>query len=538
MAIDDEWEDITPSDDSEWEDISEEKPNPVLDTISSAVKQTPFGMAAQGAEAVTSGLNKLMTPFIGVPEGIRKAVSPIFRGSKAFGVGTARYLTRPESPAGMITRGRILPGPGSDQGRLYDTQRVREAYKPDFVPQGPVESLGAAAGENAPVVAASILYPAVGGPMAFAGQQIAQTGKFSPVPSAISAVSAAKPLLRSVRNKALSYVGDVPEESIAYKIENPKLVNQAKDITEIASKDVPQIANKFDQAISGLKSEANKRLSTSRYIEPTADDIGGAFTKDEIINAVGSARKKLGGVYTSEGESASRVLMKVKDNLNKIRSTVSQRQVADLIDDLDNEIPWDKVWKKPEDLTLTDKALIDIRTKLDGVLKTKNTEYAKIMKPLSEQIQARNEYLKTFNLQKVRGEGERYAPSDTTTSRLFGSTRENRLMTKRVLGKTKEMIGEDLEPRVRASQVKADFEPETSRSYRGGEIGVRQSLGRPLVEKLTNIRTPSSPVGVGGVLTTEQARQFIQQAKDEGIKGMEAIKKRAREIATQMGLKW
>lgn len=489
----------------------------IVDSFSNAVSQTPLGMVAQGTNSAMEGIGKAFTPIIPAPQSVRNAVSPIFRGSRAIGVGTARLMT----------------GPKTGQGGLDAFKRSMEAYKPDFKPAGAVESIGATLGEQVPVLAATALSPVVGGPISFAAQQISDTGKFSPVPAALSIASS--PILKSVKNKALSYVGDVPEESINYKIEHPQSVQRAKDISEIASKDVPRIANKFDQAIEGLKSEAKKTLSTSRFLEITSTDRGGAFTKDEVLGAITTAKRKLGGVYTPEAEGASRVLSKVRGHLEKTRNTVSQNQVADLIDDLDREIPWDKVWRKPEDLTLTDKALIDTRTKLDGILKKKNKVYAKVMAPLSEQIQTRNEFLKTMNLQKVRGEG--YQPSDTTASRLFGATKENRLMTKRVLGKTKEALGENLEPDIRAAQVKADFEPESSRSYRGGEIGARQTLGRPLVDKLTNVKGPGIPVGPASYLTEEEARRFWEQAKREGLIGEEA-KLRARQLAKDAGFKW
>lgn len=492
----------------------QEPSNPIIDTVSNAISNTPFGMAAKGTQSAMDLAGKVFSPIIPAPESVRKVVSPIFRGSRALGVGTANLLT----------------GPQTGQGGMEAFSRAKEAFQPDFKPRNMVERVGAAIGENAPAVVANEFLPGAG-PLVMGAQQISETGKFSPVLAVPSLSKVVKPIFK----KTASYFGDIPEESIAYKLENPHSIKTAKEITNIASSDVPRIANKFNQVIDGLKSEAKGTLSKSTYIEKTAQDAGGAFTKDEVIGSISSARRKLGGVYTPEAESASKTLSRIGEKLRKIRNTVSQNQVANLIDDIDREIPWEKVWKKPEDLTLTDKSLIDTRNNLDGILKTKNKEYAKIMKPLSEAIQTRNEYLKTLGVNKVRGEG--YVPSDTTTNRLFGSTKENRLMTKRVLEKTNETLGENIEPQVRASQVKADFEPETGRSFQGGDRGWRQTLGRPIVKGVTSfISHPEiSPIFKGAARSTRLANFLPLQKAQEYLSRAGGDKNKAREMALRDG---
>src|SRR4029077_3647539 len=157
-----------------------------------------------------------------------------------------------------------------------------------------------------------------------------------------------------------------------FRLENPDLVKNAPSIAELSQNEVPRIANKFNQAINGLNSEAKKIIPKSSFLESSPTDQGGAFTKDEVMSTIDKARKELGGVYTPEAESASKTLAKLKGDLKKIRTTVSQNQVHDYIMDLDREIPWQKVWRAPETLTMTDNAMIDIRTSLDRILKDKN----------------------------------------------------------------------------------------------------------------------------------------------------------------------
>lgn len=296
-------------------------------------------------------------------------------------------------------------------------------------------------------------------------------GGASELTPAVSKVSS--PIFR----KTMSWMGDIPEESVKYRMENPGLPN-SREISDIATSNVPQMAGKFDQVIKGLHGEAKKLLSRSRFIEPTAGDMGGAFTKDEVFGAIDYARKKLGGVYTSEGESAARTLSNISENLNKIRNTVSQNQVHDLIIDLDREIPWDRVNRSPENLTLQDKALIDARTRLDSMLKERNTPYKEIMRPIADAIQNKNEFLKNFNVQKIKNAG--YQPSNSTVSRIFGATNQDRVATNRILKNTKETIGEDLTPSVKAAQVKADFESDSGGVF--NPTGVKQIVGRPVAK--------------------------------------------------------
>jgi hypothetical protein len=145
------------------------KSNGMLDMVSNAIGQTPLGMAAQGTNSAMQGMGKVFTPFIPA-ETIGKAVSPIFRGSRALGVGVAKNL------------GGQMMGVNPGQNVANSVNRAQAAYQPGYQPQGMAESIGSTIGENAPTVAAQTLSPGVGGPLTFMAQQAAETGKVSPVP--------------------------------------------------------------------------------------------------------------------------------------------------------------------------------------------------------------------------------------------------------------------------------------------------------------------------------------------------------------------
>lgn len=253
--------------------------------------------------------------------------------------------------------------------------------------------------------------------------------------------------------KLMSSVLGPSEDAITAYLKDPFTIKSAS--MEGLAEQMPQVANKFKAIIKETGAKAKAVLSTSRFIEPGANDAGGAFTKDEVMGIVASARRKLGGVYTDESKTASTTIKRIAENLKKIRNTVSQKQVHDLITDLDKEIPWDKVIRSPETVTATDKTLINLRTGLDGVLKDKNEAYAKAVKPVEEAISARNDFVRKFSISRVKGEG--YVPSDTTYSRVKSSLNEGKIDTDRVVANVKRITGIDIAPQVQNAKHGAEF---------------------------------------------------------------------------------
>lgn len=256
--------------------------------------------------------------------------------------------------------------------------------------------------------------------------------------------------------KGASAMSDVSEEAISSAIKNPEVIDATfKGTTEA----LPKTVAKMNQAISAISDVAKGKLSKSRFIEPSVNyagvpDTGGAFTKDEVIGQIAKARKELGGVYTPESETASKVLNKIKSNLNKITTTVSQNHVSDLIGDLDAEINWDRVRRAPQDLTATEKSLVNARTYLDSMLKKKNPEYAKEVAKVSDLIQNRNEFLNNFKLDKAKGG---YVPSDQAYPKVANALKDSKIETQRILGRTKELTGDDVEQQIKNAAQGEEF---------------------------------------------------------------------------------
>jgi len=264
---------------------------------------------------------------------------------------------------------------------------------------------------------------------------------------------------KNITRYATSKITGIPEETMVAWEKNPQLL-ESKTLEAIAANRIPEISSKFENIRTGLAAKAKEALSTSQYLEE------GAIPKTKILDSVKNVRKDLGGVYTSESKQAAKTLKNIEENFKKLRNTVSQNNLHELMQQLDNEIPWDKVWKSPETLTPTDNSLIALRTRFDSFLKDSNKEYKQIMKPLSEAIQTRNEFFKKFNVERVKEVGEKgtktvFMPGDFTVSRLKNVAKESKFGTERVIQNIKKATGEDLSPEVQNALWRQEIEEAT-----------------------------------------------------------------------------
>lgn len=267
--------------------------------------------------------------------------------------------------------------------------------------------------------------------------------------SMLSKTAEAPSLFRKGASKVLSLLGP-EEESLMARMNDPKAIQEAGTIADV-SNTFPGIGNKFNKIIGHLSDKADQVISKS-----TTD----ALAKEDVMNAVQKARKNLGGIYTDEGRTAAKTLERVGNSFNRTRNAVTQNQVRGIIQNLDNEIPWTKVWKSPESLTASDHAMMDVRGELDSILKAKNPEYANLMKPVSDAIQSRNEFLKRFNIEKIKGKG--YQLGDNTVNRAANTLNENKVASQRVLEGVKETTGEDVMSKLQNAKFKEQFQPPTS----------------------------------------------------------------------------
>jgi len=256
--------------------------------------------------------------------------------------------------------------------------------------------------------------------------------------------------------KATAKVTKIPEETLRAWEKNPELL-ESKTVEAIASSDIPEVTRKFEIVRTELSKKGNELLSNSKYL---AD---GAISKDSLISAIKSSKGKIGAKITPEEVSASNALDRIAESYKQKTNTISQKSLKNTIEKLDDKIPWEKVWKEPQSLTKTDKSFIDLRAKLDTLLKSKNPEYAKSMNPLSEAINERNQYFKKFGIESIRkvtdkGSKKIYVPGDVTATRLAGLGKEGKLGSSRVAEGVKEITGEDLSAKVQNALWREEIE--------------------------------------------------------------------------------
>jgi hypothetical protein len=271
-----------------------------------------------------------------------------------------------------------------------------------------------------------------------------------------NAPSATANVIRAAFQKTGNAVFGVPEEAMAARMKNPAAIKTAFSHKEVADQMAKSMSN-LQETIGDLNTVAKDRLSSSRYLQE------GAIPKSEIADTIRLARQSLGGVFSEESKKAVGALKRVKETYKKLRETVSQKQVKELIDQIDDDIDWDN-----PAASRTNEALIGVRTRLDDILKTQNPEYGNAMKPVADAIRVRDDFKKAFGIQK-KTKRDFYA-SDGTVNKIKTSLKESKVDTQEVLNRYQEITGEDFITKIDNTNNKAAF-------YGGDTQGSRRTAG-------------------------------------------------------------
>lgn len=301
----------------------------------------------------------------------------------------------------------------------------------------------------------SLLFPAAKGVMGMrsaAGEAIAP--KTSPG------------IAKRVFAKGAKVAFGTPEEAVLARMENPNAVKTAFSHADLADQMSGSVKN-LSETIKSLSDEASKTLSSSPYIED------GAIPKTKIAAAIKSARRDLGGVFSNDAQAASGALERVAGYYKKLKSTVSEAQVKDLIQQIDGDIDWKNVAANK-----TNKALAGVRTRLDAMLKSQNTNYKEAMVPVDESMRVMGKIQKTFGIENEPQRG--FFPNDQAPNRLRTALKEDKLGTQRTLDRFQKLTGEDWATKIKNANAKEAFERAgkgmgSTRSNAGAAIGT--SLG-------------------------------------------------------------
>jgi len=231
-------------------------------------------------------------------------------------------------------------------------------------------------------------------------------------------------------------------EAVAAKLANPGMKDAS---VEELTQGLPDVFNKFKTAASGVSDYADGLLSSSPYLND------GAIPKDAVFDVLKSARNAVGG-RSDEAGSAAKTLGSWEDSLKSLHSTVSEQNLKAIVRDIDKDINWNRIRFDPTyQPTLEEQGLMKLRGGLDDVLKQNNPEYAKQMGLVEEQLSTARDFAKKFGLERREGE---ILPSDTSAGRLDKALVGSKFETQRILGKTKDLTGEDLETPLLLRQFK------------------------------------------------------------------------------------
>lgn len=308
--VKDEWVDDPVQSESDWVDepssntqVPANVPNqrgtmnPYVQTALNAVSNSPIGMASRGMGSIQRGLGLLTTPFIPASDKAQQFLSPIFRGSRALGVGTAQQSVSPQTPGAILNSAR----------------EARRAFQPGYEPRNTITRVGATVGENAPVIAATALSPVVGGPVSMAAQQVAETGKFSPV----VAGSAALPLFsRAAEGMSVP----LARRSLGFQkqfLKTPFARGKATQAAQTALEEniIPYSGNPqtmLDRA-TGIASTEGQKIGQT--LKRTPSDIGTAYDNlENLRNELTQGTQ--GGVY----QSTNKAIDTIQESLSQLAS--------------------------------------------------------------------------------------------------------------------------------------------------------------------------------------------------------------------------
>lgn len=299
-----------------------------------------------------------------------------------------------------------------------------------------------------PLDAASILLAPV---MPFLSEGVA------PKVASLDTAEASPGILRRGAAKVISTAFGASEDAILEKMKNPAPVDSAFTHPEIADHMVNSIKN-LKETVSQLDTEAMKTLRTSPFIQD------GAIPKTDIFDAIKSARRDLGGVFSEDAQKAAGALKRVSEKFKKLRSTVSEQQAKDLIQQLDADIDWSN-----PNASRTNEALVGVRARVDGLLKKQNHYYAEAMKPVAEAVDVMNEMQKKFGISKKTAKG--FEVTDQTVGKIKSALKEDRLGTQKLLDRFQNLTGEDVTSKIKNANVAAAFEGSGTNGSRRAVIG-------------------------------------------------------------------
>lgn len=303
----------------------------------------------------------------------------------------------------------------------------------------------------------------------------------------------AKPLaapMESVGKSAISATLGPTTEAISARAANPESVSGAATHLQLAEK-LPTTIKTIGDKVTAARDRA------SSFLRDSPDPSQGAIPREAIQNLLKTLQDSLqiGGATISEAaKTASSKLGSLFSDIGKVlepptssletggivgptgkpliiqkpKVFIPETDLKKIVDIAGKNINWDD-----KGATVANSALTDFQTRLNGVLKARNPEFANAMKPVSSLMRLYNDAMDAFSMTKKTGEG--LQPTDTTISKVTSLPQERRGISQNVARRINTVTGEDLTQQSRLANFRKQFEGGRTQGSRrvnlGGIIG-------------------------------------------------------------------
>lgn len=519
-----------------------------MNMVENAAKQTPLGMASQGAESFMTGFGKVMNALpISVGPTVKDVASTLDIPRRVFrsvGVGIANA---PQS---------LIPGGApTAQNVMASIPRMAAAVKPGFKPANPAEQVGSIIGESLPFFASGAAPLGWQGPLLAAqsgAAQATETGEMSPVGVGLPLVAQATPTIFKAAKDVAGWTGKKmlsaalgPETgAIEARLKNPAALENALTREQLTAR-LPQDAQKLSTQIADADRKAWESLRKSY------DPYEGAMAKEDVIGALKRAKDQLkvygGGYIGPANQKAAGLIDNILSGIEtvgkhvggKLRSVMGvessiprnrylpEQSVKGIIKSLDANIDWASQEAQP-----ANQALQSARVILDDLLKTQNTEYAKAMEPVNERMRVLTELKSRFGLQSVPGQG--FQPGTTTEGALANVITKNKSVTRGTLERLKQYTGTDYPADIQNTRYAEQFQPGATRPNGSRRVAAASVIGGA-IGKIFGSPTLGAAAGAGTGLLIDQQGGVIAAKIIDAYRNMQPAQRASNPAITNAG---
>lgn len=244
-----------------------------------ALKQSPLSQTLEAGKSVMEGASNVTEALgnispIQVPEKLQQTMEPIVNTPRAAGVTMAN-----------MAENALVPSPTNIQNAVG---RGKEALSNEFQPNSPIEATGAAVGEAAAPVAATVGMGPMGAGLSLgalsAAQSIGRDGEIKPV------LTTAAIMAPAVLNKGIKIAQNISK--------NRSIIDAEKFLTQQAD-DLSTEFNKFSDDITKSHSKLREKLKineTPAEIEQrikTFPQTNGQMSPNDVLTRLNFIRDKM-----------------------------------------------------------------------------------------------------------------------------------------------------------------------------------------------------------------------------------------------------